>query len=132
MITANAGADIITLVTGAFAASETIVIGDNHSGTGTLSSADTINNFNSTIDKLQMGTAGSNTNYLEAVQFADFATASAAANSAMNSTIMYYMTSTAADGGLLFVDNNLDGTVDSLIKLTGLSDTSFAFGDIIG
>lgn len=78
-----------------------------------------------------MGIAGTELNYAEAAAVADFAAAQAAADAAMNGTVVYYLTSTSTDGGLLFVDSNTDGTADAVIKLTGITSANFAFGDIV-
>lgn len=101
-------------------------------GTGAvLADSDDIIAFVSGTDQIATGIAGTGLNYVEAVAAANFAAAAAAADIAFNSTIRYYMTSTAADGGLLFFDSDLDGTLNGLIRLDGLASTSFAETDII-
>ena len=83
--------------------------------------------------------AGSAANYAEAAQVADYVTALANANTAMNGTVRYYLTSmldsdlvTAGNQttGVLFFDADADGVVDGAVRLTGVSDANFAFGDI--
>ncbi|SDX70961.1 hypothetical protein SAMN05421644_11051 [Allochromatium warmingii] len=104
--------------------------------------ADIITDFVSGVDKIQLGiAAGTNANYMEAVGVADYATAYAAADAAMNGTILYYLTSaTDLDGaagpgtdgaGLLFFDANGDQNVDGVIALTGISSANFDEQDII-
>jgi Ca2+-binding RTX toxin-like protein len=101
----------------------------------TLAAPDTIVDFSGTggqLDTIKTGTAGTAANYIEAGAVADFAAAQAAADTAMNGTVIYYLTSTAADGGLLFIDGGIaDGTADAVIKLTGITSANFAFGDIV-
>lgn len=130
-ITGAAGADTMTGGTGAdtFAYGSLATVSAQ---TGiTLATADTITGFVSGTDFIKTGTAGTVANYSGAAAVASFALAQAAADTAMDGTVVYHLTSTAADGGLLFVDSNADGTADAVIKLTGVDFTSFAFGDII-
>lgn len=130
-ITGGAGADVMTGGAGA----DTFAYGTLATvlaQTGiTLATADTIADFVSGTDLIKTGSAGSGANYVEASAAVDFATAQAAADAAMDNTVVYYLTSTAADGGLLFVDSNVDGTADAVIKLTGITSSNFAFTDII-
>ena len=130
-IVGGAGADVMTGGTGADTfAYGTLTTVSAQTGI-TLATADTIADFVSGTDLIKTGTAGSGTNYAEAGAATDFATAQAAADTAMDTTVVYYLTSTAADGGLLFVDSNVDGTADAVIKLTGITSSNFAFTDII-
>ena len=102
-------------------------------------SSDVIEDFVSGTDKVDFQglVAGSLANYAEAAEVADYATALADANTAMNGTVRYYLTSTvdmvAADGngsGVLFFDADADGVVDGAVRLTGVSEANFAFADI--
>lgn len=110
-------------------------------GATDLATADIITDFTNGTDKVDIEgmAAGSATNYLEAPEYTDFATAQAAADAAFDSTVVYYMTSMADDpgttdiveSGLLFFDANADGNVDGVIQLLGVDADSFAAGDII-
>ena len=100
-------------------------------------SSDVITDFVSGVDKIDFQglVAGSAANYAELAQVANYTTALADANAAMNGTVRYYMTSAAdiGDGtasGVLFFDADGDGIVDGAVRLTGVSDANFAFGDI--
>lgn len=100
-------------------------------------SSDVIVDFLSGTDKVDFQglVAGSAANYAEAAEVADYATALADANTAMNGTVRYYLTSVTdvGDGsasGVLFFDADADGVVDGAVRLTGVSEASFAFGDI--
>ena len=105
-------------------------------GGGTLddADADVVTDFMSGEDTITFGlAAGSNSNYDEGAEVADFATAETAANAAMDGTVIYYMTSSATAGeeGLLFFDANADGTADGVVHLVGLDSTSFDEDDIV-
>jgi hypothetical protein len=75
--------------------------------------------------------AGIAANYREAAETADFATALADANTLFNGTIVYYLTSTEDDGGLLFFDANADGNADGVVNLVGIDETTFAASNIV-
>lgn len=107
-------------------------------GAGSLATADIITDFVSGVDKLDFtnmpaaldGVAGDN--YAEAVAAADFTTALGNANTAFDSTVMYYLTASTADNtGLLFFDANLDGNADGVVSLVGITSANFAATDII-
>ena len=146
-ITGGAGADVLTGGAGAdvFNYTSLTTVADQ---TGiTLATADLITDFSGKttdgtsvgqLDTLKLGTAGTAANYAEAAQVADFAAALAAANAAfaaaggVDSTLNYYLTSTAADGGLLFINATAnDGAADAVIKLAGITSANFEFGDIV-
>ncbi len=93
-------------------------------------SADRITDFSGN-DRIATGVAGSATNYLEAAAAANYAAALSAADAAMNETVIYYLTSTVSDGGLLFVDTDSSGSPDALIQLTGITATNFQANFII-
>lgn len=132
----DGGFTIITSSKGGFNGS-----GASDNGATALSTADLITDFVSGTDKIDFGlVAGSASNYAEAVEVADYATALLAADTALNGVVQYYLTSipdntaTAALNdatGLLFFDANSDGTVDGVVALTGINSGNFAFGDII-
>jgi len=102
--------------------------------------ADTITDFVSGVDSIQLGLAGTNANYLEGAEEADYADAYAAADAVMDGTVRYYLTS-ATDfdgvgagtegGGLLFFDANGDSDIDGVIVLTGITQANFDETDII-
>lgn len=99
--------------------------------------ADVIVDFNGAQgDRIDLnianGTTGVGGNYVEfADGYATYALAVNAANDAMNETVLFYMTHTATDGGLLFFDANADGTVDGVVNLTGVTAATFEAGFII-
>lgn len=96
-----------------------------------LATADIITDFVSGEDTISFGlVAGSGTNYVEVAETVDFATARSDADTAFDGTVQYYLTSTAADEGILFFDANADGSVDGVVSLLGVDSDSFAFGDV--
>ncbi len=95
--------------------------------------ADVITDFSSGEgDQIDIGDlpAGTSANYDEGAEVANFATALADANAAMETGKMYYLTSTAADEGLLFYDANADGNADGVLQLIGVNNTNFDYTDI--
>lgn len=102
--------------------------------------ADVITDFTSGQDKIALVTAGTNSNYNEGAEVADYATAYADAAAAMTGSVIYYLTSaTDLDGagpgtegaGLLFFDANGDNTIDGVIALMGVTSANFDETDII-
>ena len=107
--------------------------------------ADVITDFTSGQDNIQLVTAGTNANYLEAAEEANYADAFAAAAAAMDGTVRYYLTSaTDLDGaagtglvegnegaGLLFFDANGDSDIDGVIAMVGVTQANFDETDII-
>ena len=95
--------------------------------------ADVITDFVSADDSIDFTDlpAGDGTTYDEGAEVADFATALADANVALGGGATYYLTSTAADGGLLFYDANNDGSADGLVSLPGINASNFGADDII-
>ena len=85
-----------------------------------------------------MGAACVAANFATADSEADFATALASANTAMNTTVIYYLsTAVVANMGggagaesLLFIDQDADGTADDVIVLTGTAGVVVA-ADIV-
>lgn len=138
-ITGGKGQDTITLGAG----DDTVVIASGDAGK-TAATIDIINDFLAAgTDVLKLGTAGSATNYTE-VDLASggastVANALTAAGLAMDGTVRYVLIedSTAIGGeittadSILFIDFNLDGTVDAGVKLVGNVAADLVFGDII-
>lgn len=94
--------------------------------------ADVITDFASGEDTISLGISdGSAGNYSEGAEVADFATALGDANTAMAGGDTYYLTSTAADEGLLFFDANADGEADGVVQLLGVDASTFAAADIV-
>jgi hypothetical protein len=125
----NGGFSVTTDTTAAFAGS-----GASDNGANQVTSADVVVDFVSGTDTISFGlvagTAGGN--YVEAAAAANYVAARGAANLAFDGVaVMYYLTSTAADGGLLFFDANLDGNVDGVVVLTGINSANFAATDIV-
>jgi hypothetical protein len=112
--------------------------------------ADIITDFSVADDGvIFQGLAAGAGNYSEAAEVADYATAYAAADTALDGSQLYYFTSaTDLDGapgnpvlpgtpdesegaGLLFADANLDGTPDLVVLILGVDDTTFGPGNIL-
>jgi Domain of unknown function (DUF4214) len=95
---------------------------------------DSVTDFLSGEDKIDLNAdagVGSATNYMEAGEVGSYGAAFTAASGVIDDTVSYYMTSTAADGGLLFFDADGNGSIDGVVNLVGLDEDSFDFGDII-
>jgi Ca2+-binding RTX toxin-like protein len=120
------GAGVDSLIGGAAADRFVFATGD----TGLTSpTADQVFDFVSGTDRLSLGVAGSGTNYAEDLSNAgSFGAAVTVADALADGTIRYVFVVVGADG-VLFIDRNLDGTVDEAIRLTGLAD--MAFSDIL-
>ena len=111
----DAGADIFL-----FAAGDTGV---------TAGSIDEVLDFTAGTDFLSTGVAGSLSNYAESLADAGtYASAAGVADGLADGTLRYIFVVVGPDG-YLFIDRDLDGTVDEAIKLTGVTDLSF--GNII-
>ena len=130
VVTGAVGADVLTGGGGA----DTFVISV---GGSALTARDTITDFSTSsgdlIDFLDAGLgAGTAANYGEGDGFANFAAAQAAADAAMNGTVLYFFAGSAASGtGWLFADANGDGTADVAVNLTGVTTMAgFDFSDI--
>lgn len=139
------GFSVLTDTTAAFAGS-----GASDNGAVDYLTADIITDFNAAVDTISFGLAAGNGaingNYVEAAAAANYTVARDAANDAFDGTVQYYMTS-AADldgaalsgqlatgeegGGLLFFDANLDGNVDGVVVLLGVTSASFAAANIV-
>ncbi|MDD2850390.1 MAG: calcium-binding protein [Desulfuromonadaceae bacterium] len=133
-ITGGAGVDSITAGTGV----DTFVYASGDSG-ATASTMDDITGFATTADKLKMGIAGTALNFTDldgsddANTATGFAAALAAANTALDGTVLYAFVTdgaTAAEGWLFF-DADANGTADLAIDLIGLAIGDLAYGDII-
>lgn len=124
----NGGFTVVTDTTAAFSGS-----GASDIGATSLASADVITDFLTGVDVIDLNlSAGSGSNYVEAAAAVDFTAARTAADTAFNGTVQYYLTSaTAEDTGLLFFDANLDGDVDGVVALTGITSANFAAADIV-
>ena len=102
-------------------------------GTQFLAAADTVTDFVTKSDKLEFGAAaGSSTNYAEAAAaVADFDAALAAADTALNGTVLYSVQQVGSDVYVFFdTDGTLDSTGTEVVKLTGVSLAGIEFGDI--
>lgn len=107
------------------------VINAGDSGITALT-ADTITDFATTVDKLDLFTAGTAANFVDgATGAATYASALIAANiafSAVGSTVRYFFDDDSTDG-FFFADTNADGAADLSINLTGV--TALVAADII-
>ncbi len=131
ILTGNNGADIFKWV----------AAGGVESGL-TESTADTITDFLSGTDKLDVGLAGDGTsgtgNYVEAgTSVASLAVAHSAANTALttlngtSSAGKLYAFQFDSSNGYLFEDYDSDGTADGLFILTGIDNSEIAHSDLI-
>jgi len=135
------GGNVLAGTSSVVALSSSSILGDSESNLDEAD-ADVIIDFSSGegdkiyFDNLPEGTVG---NYAEDDGAADFATALADANAAMETGKMYYLTSIPDDastpavdeeGGLLFYDANADGDADGVLQLIGVNNTNFDYTDI--
>jgi Domain of unknown function (DUF4214) len=97
--------------------------------------ADVITDFLDDDDSITFGLdAGSNDNYDEDAYAADFVTAQANADAAFagDADLIYFLTGSTADStGLLFVNANNDGTADTVVALTGVTEANFDDSNIV-
>ena len=86
-------------------------------------------------DKITFGlAAGSGANYDEAANAADFVTAQASADAAFagDADLIYFLTGSDADGvGLLFLNLDGDTDADTVLALTGITESNFGHDDIV-
>lgn len=132
-VTGGAGADVMTGGSGA----DSFVINMAADSGGTWAAADTIVDFVTTVDSINVSTVvGSGTNYAEAdgAAMANEAAVLAAARAALDGTVLYYVAynvNGAGDGYLVYDVDGAD-TGEVVIKLSGINlDSEFAFGDIV-
>ena len=139
VLTGGAGADVLTGGAGA----DIFVIGDTDSGI-TLATADTITDFVTGVDHLQLGHAGDATagtgNYVEATaQVLNFDVAHTAADAALAllhvsapAQLELFAFQFDATNGYLFDDTNHDGVAEQVIVLAGVHTAAgFAAADIM-
>lgn len=142
-VNADAGGfSVVTDTTAAFAGS-----GASDNGAVDYLTADVITDFATAVDSISFGLAAgvNGVNYLEAAGVANYGLARTAADAAFDGTVQYYLTS-ATDfdgvggtgqvegqegGGLLFFDANLDGNVDGVVILLGVTSATFHASDIV-
>jgi hypothetical protein len=126
-ITAGAGIDSITGGDG----KDSFIFATADIDTTLGAVTDTISDFVSGTDTLTFGFGvGSATSYVEAASAAaDLATLLAAADTALNGTVTYYVGQVGSDS---YVVTDADGTgYTDVVKLTGVALTGIALGDII-
>lgn len=126
-ITAGAGVDSITGGDG----KDSFIFATADIDTTAGAVTDTITDFLSGTDTLTFGFgAGSVTNYVEAASAAaDLATLLAAADTALNGTVTYYVGQVGSD---TYVVTDQDGSgYTDVVKLTGVALTGIALADII-
>jgi hypothetical protein len=115
-LTGNGGADKFTIVAGA-----------------TATTVDTITDFVTKSDTIDFTgiIAGSSTNYSEATAaVADFTAALAAANTALDGTVLYNAQQVGSDV-YVFADAAGTGSAVEAVKLTGVALAGIEFGDIV-
>ena len=128
--TGGAGAD--TIVSGNAADSDVFVFNAGDSGLTVATSDIYTGTWTAGLDTIDMAVAGAAGNYAEADVFAaaDLAAVLALANTALDGTVKYYVgfnaDNVATDIGLLFIDNDMDGSADEMIRLVGV-DTAGEF-----
>jgi len=115
-LTGNGGADKFIIIAGA-----------------TSTTFDTITDFVTKSDTIDFtgAVAGSSTNYTEATAaVADFTAALAAANTALDTTVLYNVQQIGSDT-YVFADAGATGSATEVVKLTGVALTGVEFGDIV-
>lgn len=132
----NGGFTVTTTETGGFAGS-----GASINGAADLTTADVITDFLTGTDHIDFNlNAGSLTNFIKAGEVANYATALADADLALNGVVQYYLTSVLDSDlvtlgnqttGVLFFDANADGVIDGVVSLTGISNSNFVYSDIV-
>lgn len=124
----NGGFTVLTDTTAAFAGS-----GASNTGATDLATADVITDFATGVDTISFGmNVGTGWYAEDAAGAADYTEALTDADTAFNGTVMYFLTNSVADDtGLLFFDANLDGDVDGVVALTGITAANFAAADIV-
>ncbi|GHD78484.1 DUF4214 domain-containing protein [Vogesella fluminis] len=128
--TGGAGAD--TIASGNVADSDIFVFNAGDSGLTVATSDIYTGTWAAATDTIDMAVAGGAGNYAEADvgAAADLAAVLALANTALDGTVKYYVgfnaDNVAADIGLLFIDNDMDGSADEMIRLVGV-DTAGEF-----
>jgi S-layer protein len=127
-ITGGVGADLITLGAGA----DTVAVGAAESNAA--AGVDVITGFATTTDSIDFaGAAGSSSNYAESTTAAaSFTAVLAAADTALNGTVLYYFGTDGTDGWLFYdADGTANATtaLDAYVKLAGVTD--MAYGDLI-
>ena len=135
ILTGGAAADTLTGNGG----EDKFVIEGAVSATPLPAEADIVTDFLSGTDTLDFGTgtAAIVSTYSEATAaVANFTAALAAANNAVDTTVIYSAQQVGSDTWVFF-DNDADGTIgnvgtDAIVKLTGVSLDKIAFGDIVG
>jgi len=133
-IDAGAGADTINLTNlAAGGGARTIVINAGDTGV-TLATADAVSGFVSGTDKFDFNlAAGSATNFLDAGASSSFTDALTNAKTAFEAdagTLQYFLSDDGTDAWL-FIDRDLDGTVDQVVEITGGGSAAIAATDII-
>ncbi len=127
--TINGGADVLADTLTGGAGKDTFGI----SAGVTLATADVITDFVTKVDKIDFTIAaaatGSAANYKEATAaVADFATALAAANVALDGTVKYSVQQVGSDSYVFF--GNAAAIATEIVKLTGVALTGVEFADI--
>lgn len=129
-ISGGLGVDALSAGTG----DNVFVFADGDSGIDLSADLDVVTGFNFTADSIDLGVAGSLTNYDEATGAADFSGAFESASAAFadsDGDLLYFFATDGTDGWL-FVDFDQDGDVDMSISLTGVDDvTKFGALDLI-
>ena len=147
--TGGAGADTYALddsTKGTGTGTTTVVIGSGDTGTTTATS-DIITQFETGVDSIKLGVAGTATNFFELDADSggtdDIATvedaitdanAATGAGSSFDGTVQYMFVLDTDSGseGYLIADNDLDGVADFAVELTGWTKVGdVVFGDIV-
>ncbi len=98
--------------------------------------ADTIADFANTVDFIDLRVSGTTVNTVNGqatygLTSESFAQALGSADFYMDGTVKYYIADVGAFDTYLFIDNDMDGNADEVIKMLSTNATTFTSGNII-
>lgn len=129
ILAGGAGATISDTLTGGAGKDKFVII----AGAASAAEADVVTDFVTKVDTLDMTgpVAGSATNFSKATAtVADFAAALAAANAALDKSVLYNVQQIGSDS-YVFADAAASGSATEVVKLVGVSLSGVAYTDIV-